>query len=298
MPVTIKFTEECWNSIAEDGEQVSVISGEYRNFYQRRLGLHLSCINFRGYDAKKPVVFVDGYYSANMQIEKVNVMSEATTFGAYTYIPNEKHNGFRGTQGSPYGTNYIRNCLAWKCGIGYNIGGEHFVLEDAGACFCGIGFAFSHYYGRIKMQHNNIMIKCVLSQCMRSIILDRYGLSEDSTDELKNSTQMLECIGLQLESSFTTEGLSEYGFEDGSHNTEGIYEVHDGTWYGSITLQNIAKAVEKGCKNIKVTIVMLPIAGTLSERPPIYKVANYTEFYDVENNVKYIAYGGEWKALN
>ena len=298
LPVTIKFTEECWNSIDENGEQISVIGGEERNYYSRRLGIHMSCINFRGYDAKKPVVFVDGYYSANMQIEKVNVMSEAETFGAYTYIPNEKHNGFRGTQGSPYGTNYIKNSLAWKCGIGYNIGGEHFVLEDAGACFCGTGFAFSHYYGRIKMQHNHVMIKCVVSQCMKSIILDRYGLAEDSEDPLKASKQMLECIGLQLESSFTTSGLSEYGYEDGRHNTEGIYEIHNGTWFGTITLQTIAKAVSKGCKNMKVTIIMVPFAGKLSERPSISKVADYTEFYDVENNKKYIAYSGEWKLLN
>lgn len=296
--VNIRFTDECWNGIDENGEQISVIGGEYRSFYQRRFALHMSCLNFWGNDAKKPVVFVDGYYAANMQIEKVNVMSEKTTFGAYTYIPNELHNGFRGMQGSPYGTNYIKNSLAWKCGIGYNIGGEHFVLEDAGACFCGIGFAFSHYYGRINMQHNNIMIKCVVSQCMRSIILDRYGLQEDSEDKLKNTKQMLECIGLQLESSFTTEGLSDYGYSDGTHNTEGVYEVHNGTWYGTITLQTIAKAVAKGCNNIRVTIVMLPTAGTLSERPSISKVANYTEFYDVENNKKYIAYDGEWRQLN
>lgn len=296
--VNIRFTDECWDSIDANGEQISVIGGEFRGFYERRFALQMSCLNFWGNDAKKPVVFVDGYYAANMQIEKVNVMSEKTTFGAYTYIPNELHNGFRGMQGSPYGTNYIKNSLAWKCGIGYNIGGEHFVLEDAGAAFCGIGFAFSHYYGRVKMQHNSIMIKCVVSQCMKSIILDRYGLPEGSEDELKNTKQMLECIGLQLESSFTTKGLSDYGYSDGSHNTEGIYEVHNGTWYGTITLQTIAKAVAKGCKNIRVTIVMVPTAGTLSERPPISKVANYTEFYDVENNKKYIAYDGKWRQLN
>ena len=307
--VNIKFTEECWNAIDASGDQVSVLGGENRN-YGNRCVLNVSNVNFRGHDAIKPVCFVDGYYFKVYMVEKTNVMCRdpgwthyIDTFADFTYIPNEKNIGFRGLQGSPYGNHHITRCLAWGCGVGYSIGGEHFILMDAGACFCGWGFNFSDYDGRVKMEHNITMIKCVISQCMHSIKLGRYGFPEDYTTEDPTELEKLahkqeiECTGLQLESSFTTSGMSALGYEDGSHPTEGVYEVHNGSWSGTISCEEFNGApVAHNCENIAVKVLDHKFAGTLAQRTVPAKCAPYERFYDIENNKEYIYYNG-WREV-
>ena len=304
----IEFTQSCWDSIDENGAQVSVISNERRGTSAAssfNSFIQLENISFRGLDRHKPVCFVDGYYSSNMQISKVNVKSGSTeeTFRAFTYIPNEENIAFRGTQGSPYGTNFIKNCLAWNVGIGYSIGGEHFVLEDCAACFSKLAFAFSCYDGHTQMEHNNLMIKCVCSQCMESIRFGRYGIPEDidesqlTEEELKklHSYQDIECYGLQFgESVFTTKGIE--GYDDGTHPTLGFYEVHPDTWRGIFTMQGFNN-IARGCKQLKITNLNLKIRGIADDRPK-YQVPEFSTYYDETNNTWYEFINGVWTIQN
>lgn len=303
---TIKIPDSLWESIGED--EVVLIGGEKRNFYMNRTLMQLSNFDVRGKDSKKPFVAIDGYYFANMMIDKVNVKmgDDSVTFGAFTYLPNRKNIGFRGLQGDPYGQSYLKNCLSWRTGTGFDIGGEHFMLESDNACFCRYAFCFSDYDGVYNMQHPMMMLKCAISQCMNSIVLNRYGIPE-GTDSSKdpniqsklNKKQNIICLDTNTEHTFKTSGMSSDGYEDGVHNTIGVYEVHDnGMWMGEIQLEALFKPVAKGCKNIKVTYLKSNRSGTISERPSVNTAGNFQKFYDTENNKEYMFYNGEWKLLN
>lgn len=298
-----------WDTIGETWQNpVVVIGGEKRNFFLHTL-MQLSCLNFRGYDAKKSVCYIDGYWMANMMIDKCNCKSAEPTFGNFTYIPNRYNIGIRGLQGSPYGTNYIKDSLCWRCGTGYDIGGEHFIVENSAAAFCGLGFAFSDFNGHIKMEHNNMLIKCAISQCMKSIRFGRYGYDEDTDiDSLSeeeqakiNSYQVIEIYGLQYgESVFKTEGMQSLGYEDGMHYTEGPYEVFSGSWKGIITSQGKI-APSKGCKQFEIRNLNYNIRGDFdnsTERPNYYNPESNLfglKFWDERTQKEYIVgQDGKW----
>jgi hypothetical protein len=54
--------------------------------------------------------------------------------------------GIRGTQGYNYGIyNHIVDCIAWGCGQGFAIGGEHFLVDQCVTRFCRYGYTFNNY---------------------------------------------------------------------------------------------------------------------------------------------------------
>lgn len=205
----------------------------------------LKNFNILGCGYKNSIVYADLTHAASSSIENIEVRGDGSTEGLTVFdtMPNEKCVGIRAGYGSNNGIRqFIKGCMVYKCGKGYSVCGEHFIIEDCLAHHCKIGFCFGDRLVRTNYEHPNIMIGCSIEGCYRLMLLSRYGQTEETVEDKARNT--LICIGLSTETSWDNPKDDEnYGVYA---MTKPIKEITKGAYRGRIELDYSANPFEDG----------------------------------------------------
>ena len=111
-------------------------------------------------DNKKTIRCIDLYYASMGKVEDVLIMSMVHTG------QNIKTEGIRGLRGHNFGTGYsMKNMFVWGMGIGYNISGEHLIMENCGVRYSLYPFAFGLTPEQVRNAHPNTLINCCDERC-------------------------------------------------------------------------------------------------------------------------------------
>ena len=217
----------------------------------------------------KPLVCVDGLMASAFVLDNARILADTTVHPFYKF-PVDGLIGVRGVQGSNNGIhNKISKVLCLFFYKGFDMGGEHFILEDCLAHHCYYGYSWGDYECRIQLEHPNMMIGCSAEQCFYLMKLGRYGCTtEEELEELgkQNQTQPFICLCMSIEGSFETSGMSEQGYEDGWHSMKGIHEVFPGKYYGTMEVEYLSNKLfdNSNGDNFIQRMIKLPISGNKS----------------------------------
>ena len=249
--------------ISFQGENVSILSLLNKDDDSSLYGnikntLSVSYINIIC-NYRLPIIAIDGQNFGCMNCRNLHIESDKRDIsGDYPRIWNEPRTkglvGIRGIKGSNKGVNnYIKHVIVIKMDIGYDITGEHFVIEDCLAHQCSNGFSFGMHPTKGQQEHPNILIGCSVEHCQRVGQLSLQGCK--TIEELnalgKSKKQVLIIQGMSFEAVWFSVGYN--GYEDGAHDTLGFEELIDGVTCGEISVEYFKNAMfTNGGSNMEV----------------------------------------------
>lgn len=169
---TIHMTDTAYQSIASY-EKCSLIgvkpysSSVPRKYPYMTFGLKNIAVNIP--DNQKQIIMVDGMCASNLQIDHVL----CAVVGSYQTINNSPNTGciaIRTLLGTNFGAGYyVKNCFVWGTYVGYDIGGEHLIMEDCGCRLCHYSYRFNGFGNERDNSHPNTLINCCEESCTASM---------------------------------------------------------------------------------------------------------------------------------
>lgn len=169
---TLHLTSAAYNALGSS-EKCSLVcvkpynSSTLRKYPYMNFGLKNIAINIP--DNQKPIIMVDAICASNLQIDAVY----CAVLGSYSTINNNPNSGciaIRTLLGQNFGAGYyVKNCFVWGCYVGYDIGGEHLVMENCGCRLCHYSFRFNGFGDESKNSHPNTLINCCEEACTASM---------------------------------------------------------------------------------------------------------------------------------
>ena len=133
---------------------------------------------------QKKVIGVNCEYAYNMQLKGVHCgLTE------YAGDPQEKDGkiinstidciGIRTLYGYNWGSGYhIDDCNVRGWGLGFDISGEHLIMQNACARFVNTGFRFGHFGDDTMLSHPNTLINCCEEWLLHGIVFEGNGLGQ------------------------------------------------------------------------------------------------------------------------
>lgn len=133
---------------------------------------------------QKKIIGVNCEYAYNMQLKGIHCgLTE------YAGDPQEKDGkiinsvidciGIRTLYGYNWGSGYhIDDCNVRGWGLGFDISGEHLIMQNACARFVNTGFRFGHFGDDTMMSHPNTLINCCEEWLLHGMVLEGNGLGQ------------------------------------------------------------------------------------------------------------------------
>lgn len=133
---------------------------------------------------QKKIIGINCEYAYNMQLKGVHCgLTE------YAGDPQEKDGkiinsvidciGIRTLYGYNWGSGYhIDDCNVRGWGLGFDISGEHLIMQNACARFVNTGFRFGHFGDDTMMSHPNTLINCCEEWLLHGMALEGNGLGQ------------------------------------------------------------------------------------------------------------------------
>lgn len=169
---TIHLTSSAYESLGND-KKCSLIgvkpynASTLRKYPYMNFGLKNIAVNIP--DNQKSIIMVDAICASNLQIDHVY----CAVLGSYATINNTPNSGciaIRALLGKNFGAGYfIKNCFVWGCYVGYDLGGEHLIMEDCGCRLCHYSYRFNGYGSQSDNSHPNTLINCCEEACTASM---------------------------------------------------------------------------------------------------------------------------------
>ena len=133
---------------------------------------------------QKKIIGVNCEYAYNMQLKGVHC--GLTEYAGDPQEPNGKiinSNidciGIRTLYGYNWGSGYhIDDCNVRGWGLGFDISGEHLIMQNACARFVNTGFRFGHFGDDAMMSHPNTLINCCEEWLLHGMVLEGNGLGQ------------------------------------------------------------------------------------------------------------------------
>ncbi len=169
---TIHFTNTAYQSLGSS-EKCSLIgvkpynSSTLRKYPYMNFGLKNIAVNIP--DNQKPIIMVNAVCASNLQIDHVY----CAVLGSYATINNSPNSGciaIRALLGQNFGAGYfIKNCFVWGCYVGFDLGGEHLIMQDCGCRCCHYTYRFNGFGNEALNSHPNTLINCCEEACTASM---------------------------------------------------------------------------------------------------------------------------------
>ena len=133
---------------------------------------------------QKKIIGVNCEYGYNMQLKGVHC--GLTEFAGDPQDPNGKIInsiidciGIRTLYGYNWGSGYhIDDCNVRGWGLGFDISGEHLIMQNACARFVNTGYRFGHFGDDTMMSHPNTLINCCEEWLLHGMVFEGNGLGQ------------------------------------------------------------------------------------------------------------------------
>lgn len=169
---TIHLTNTAYQNLGSS-EKCSLIgvkpynSSTLRKYPYMNFGLKNIAVNIP--DNQKPIIMINAVCASNLQIDHVY----CAVLGSYATINNSPNSGciaIRSLLGQNFGAGYfIKNCFVWGCYVGFDLGGEHLIMEDCGCRCCHYTYRFNGFGNEALNSHPNTLINCCEEACTASM---------------------------------------------------------------------------------------------------------------------------------
>lgn len=133
---------------------------------------------------QKKIIGVNCEYAYNMQLKGIHC--GLTEYAGDPQEPNGKiinSNidciGIRTLYGYNWGSGYhIDDCNVRGWGLGFDISGEHLIMQNACARFINTGYRFGHFGDDTMMSHPNTLINCCEEWLLHGMVFEGNGLGQ------------------------------------------------------------------------------------------------------------------------
>lgn len=133
---------------------------------------------------QKKIIGVNCEYAYNMQLKGMHC--GLTEYAGDPQEPNGKiinSNidciGIRTLYGYNWGSGYhIDDCNVRGWGLGFDISGEHLIMQNACARFINTGYRFGHFGDDTMMSHPNTLINCCEEWLLHGMVFEGNGLGQ------------------------------------------------------------------------------------------------------------------------
>lgn len=236
---------------------------------------------------QKKIIGVNCEYAYNMQLKGVHC--GLTEYAGDPQTPNGKiinSNidciGIRTLYGYNWGSGYrIDDCNVRGWGLGFDISGEHLIMQNACARFVNTGFRFGHFGDDTMMSHPNTLINCCEEWLLHGMVFEGNGLG-----------QAVNII------DFNIEDMTSNGWGRKTLATESVKGAYKGTLTYTTTKDSYKNSQEKfwaddgSGKNIITRDLNDKFSGTTSERPKYPQ--NNQQYFDTTINKMIYYINGNW----
>lgn len=236
---------------------------------------------------QKKIIGVNCEYAYNLQLKGVHCgLTE------YAGDPQEKDGkiinssidciGIRTLYGYNWGSGYhIDDCNVRGWGLGFDISGEHLIMQNACSRFVNTGFRFGHFGDDTMMSHPNTLINCCEEWLLHGMVFEGNGLG-----------QAVNII------DFNIEDMTSNGWGRKTLATESVKGAYKGTLTYTTTKDSYKNSQEKfwaddgSGKNIITRDLNDKFSGKTSERPKYPQ--NNQQYFDTTVNKMLYYINGKW----
>ena len=236
---------------------------------------------------QKKIIGVNCEYAYNMQLKGVHC--GLTEYAGDPQEPNGKiinSNidciGIRTIYGYNWGSGYhIDDCNVRGWGLGFDISGEHLIMQNACARFVNTSYRFGHFGDDEMMSHPNTLINCCEEWLLHGMVFEGNGLG-----------QAVNII------DFNIEDMSSNGWGRKTLATESVKGAYKGTLTYTTTKDSYKNSQEKfwaddgSGKNIITRDLNDKFSGITSERPKYPQ--NNQQYFDTTVNKMLYFINGKW----
>lgn len=236
---------------------------------------------------QKKIIGVNCEYAYNMQLKGVHC--GLTEYAGDPQTPNGKiinSNidciGIRTLYGYNWGSGYrIDDCNVRGWGLGFDISGEHLIMQNACARFVNTGFRFGHFGDDQMMSHPNTLINCCEEWLLNGMVFEGNSLGQ--------SVNIID---------FNIEDMTSNGWGRKTLATESVKGAYKGTLTYTTTKDSYKNSQEKfwagdgSGKNILTRDLNDKFSGTTSERPKYPQ--NNQQYFDTTLNKMLYYIDGNW----
>lgn len=236
---------------------------------------------------QKKIIGVNCEYAYNVQLKGVHCgLTE------YAGDPQEKDGkiinsiidciGIRTLYGYNWGSGYhIDDCNVRGWGLGFDISGEHLIMQNACARFINTGYRFGHFGDDTMMSHPNTLINCCEEWLLHGMVFEGNGLG-----------QAVNII------DFNVEDMTSNGWGRKTLATESVKGAYKGTLTYTTTKDSYKNSQEKfwaddgSGKNIITRDLNDKFSGKTSERPKYPQ--NNQQYFDTTLNKMLYYINNNW----
>lgn len=235
---------------------------------------------------QKKIIGVNCEYAYNMQLKGVHCgLTE------YAGDPQEKDGkiinsvidciGIRTLYGYNWGSGYrIDDCNVRGWGLGFDISGEHLIMQNACARFVNTGFRFGHFGDDTMMSHPNTLINCCEEWLLHGMVFEGNGLG-----------QSLNII------DFNIEDMTSNGWGRKTYATESTPGSYHGTLTYTTTRDSYKNAPHKFWEdgsgvNMLTRDLNDKFSGSTENRPK--NPQNHQQYFDTTLNKMLYYINGNW----
>lgn len=235
---------------------------------------------------QKKIIGVNCEYAYNMQLKGVHC--GLTEYAGDPQEPNGKIInsiidciGIRTLYGYNWGSGYhIDDCNVRGWGLGFDISGEHLIMQNACARFVNTGFRFGHFGDDTMMSHPNTLINCCEEWLLHGMVLEGNGLG-----------QSLNII------DFNIEDMTNNGWGRQTYAKESKPGSYHGTLTYTTTRNSYKNAPHKFWEdrsgiNVLTRDLNDKFSGTTEERPQ--SPQNNQQYFDTTLNKMLYYINGNW----
>lgn len=235
---------------------------------------------------QKKIIGVNCEYAYNMQLKGVHC--GLTEYAGAPQEPNGKIInsiidciGIRTLYGYNWGSGYhIDDCNVRGWGLGFDISGEHLIMQNACARFVNTGFRFGHFGDDTMMSHPNTLINCCEEWLLHGMLLEGNSMQ-----------QSLNII------DFNIEDMTSNGWGRKTYATESTPGSYHGTLTYTTTKDSYKNASHKFWEdgsgvNMLTRDLNDNLSGSTENRPQ--SPQNYQQYFDTTLNKMLYYINGNW----
>lgn len=220
---------------------------------------------------QKKIIGVNCEYAYNMQLKGVHC--GLTEYAGDPQEPNGKIInsiidciGIRTLYGYNWGSGYhIDDCNVRGWGLGFDVSGEHLIMQNACARFVNTGYRFGHFGDDTMMSHPNTLINCCEEWLLHGMVFEGNGLG-----------QAVSII------DFNIEDMTSNGWGRRTLATESVKGAYKGTLTYTTTKDSYKNSQQKfwaddgSGANVLTRDLNDKLSGTVEDRP---KFPQYNQQY-------------------
>lgn len=236
---------------------------------------------------QKKIIGVNCEYAYNVQLKGVHC--GLTEYAGDPQEPNGKIInsiidciGIRTLYGYNWGSGYhIDDCNVRGWGLGFDISGEHLIMQNACARFVNTGYRFGHFGDDEMMSHPNTLINCCEEWLLHGMVFEGNGL--------RQSVNIID---------FNIEDMTSNGWGRQTLATETNKGAYRGTLTYTTTKDSYGNSQQKfwaddgSGKNVLTRDLNDSFSGTTSNRP---KHPQYNQqYFDTTINKMIYYINGNW----